>query len=450
MPTKSLKQTATRASRGRSRSRPAAKRSARQSSLPALRTQLIKYVDVILDVGLNLRPGQRLLIVNNLLNGVDLSLAPFVRLLTKAAYRRGAPFVDVIWGDPLLERVRLQNAPKDSLKQYPKWPAAARMEHVETADAYLALRADDPDLLSDIDPALVGDYLAAIRDHTQPLMTYMSRNHSNWCVATVSAPAWAAKVLPSLPEAERVPRLWQLIFDTCRLGADDIVQSWRRHVADLGARKEYLNTKQYAWLSYSAPGTHLKVGLPPGHIWNGGQMTAENGVTFVPNLPTEEVFTLPHLARVEGEVAAMKPLVYSGNTIDGMRLTFAHGEVVKFAARKGEAILGQLLRSDEGSRRLGEVALVPHSSPVSRLGVTFHSTLFDENAASHLAFGQAYRFTLKGAETLTDEEFAQHGGNSSKVHSDFMIGSARMDIDGIRDDGAAEPIMRSGEWAFQV
>jgi aminopeptidase len=153
---------------------------------------------------------------------------------------------------------------------------------------------------------------------------------------------------------------------------------------------------------------------------------------------------------VEGEVAAMKPLVYSGNTIDGMRLTFAHGEVVKFAARKGEAILGQLLRSDEGSRRLGEVALVPHSSPVSRLGVTFHSTLFDENAASHLAFGQAYRFTLKGAETLTDEEFAQHGGNSSKVHSDFMIGSARMDIDGIRDDGAAEPIMRSGEWAFQV
>ena len=179
-------------------------------------------------------------------------------------------------------------------------------------------------------------------------------------------------------------------------------------------------------------------------------MVARNGITFVPNLPTEEVFTLPHRARVEGEVAAAKPLIYNGSSIDGMHLTFAEGRVVRFSARKGESSLDQLLRTDEGSSRLGEVALVADSSPISRSGITFHNTLFDENASSHLALGQAYKFTLSGAENLSDEDFAQGGGNTSKVHSDFMIGSGRMDIDGLHQDGASEPIMRSGEWAFEV
>ena len=450
MPKKSLKTTAARRARKPTRATHGAQRPPASSRLPELRTRLLKYVDVILDVGLNLRRGQGLLIVNSLLNGVDVSLAPFVRLVAQAAYRRGASYVDVIWGDPLLERIRLQHAQPESLKQYPKWPAAARWEHVEPGDAYLALRADDPDLLAEIDPALVGNYIAAIREPGKHLLPYMSRNVANWCVATVSAPAWASKVLPHVPEAERVARLWDLIFETCRLDAEDVVGRWRAHVADLAARKEYLNSKQYAALMYTAPGTHLKVGLPVGHVWHGGQMTAENGVEFVPNLPTEEVFTLPHRANVEGEVSSTKPLVYNGSTIEGMHLTFAQGEVVKFTARRGEAILGELIRSDEGSRRLGEAALVPHSSPVSRMGVTFHSTLFDENAACHLAFGQAYRFTLREAQTESDDAFAQRGGNSSKVHSDFMIGSARMDIDGLRQDGTSEPVMRSGEWAFKV
>jgi len=198
------------------------------------------------------------------------------------------------------------------------------------------------------------------------------------------------------------------------------------------------------------PGTSLKVGLPAAHIWFGGQMRAENGVDFVPNLPTEEVFTLPHVGEVDGEVTATKPLVYNGITIEGMHLSFEAGKVVRSSAKKGAAVLDQLLRSDEGSRRLGEVALVPNSSPVSKLGVTFHSTLFDENASCHLALGQAYRFTLQGADLLSDEAFAEVGGNSSKVHSDFMIGSGRMDIDGIRSDGKEEPVMRAGEWAFEL
>jgi len=411
---------------------------------------LKKYIEVILDVGLNLQPGQRLLIVNSLTQGVDVSLAPFVRLLAETAYRRGCPYVDVVWGDPLLEKMRLQAARRESLREYPKWPADARMEHVEPADAYLALRADNPDLLAGIDPTSIGDYLAAIRERGKALIPIMSRNHANWCVATVSAPEWAAKVLPRTAEAKRVQALWDLIFETCRIDQKDPVEAWRGHIAGLARRRDYLNEKRYVALQYTAPGTRLTMGLPSGHLWCGGQMRAENGVDFVPNLPTEEVFTLAHIGEVEGEVAATKPLVYNGNTIEGMRLTFEGGKVVKFSARKGEAILDQLLRSDAGSSRLGEVALVPDSSPVSRLGVTFHSTLFDENASCHLALGQAYRFTQQGAEMLSDEAFAAVGGNSSKVHSDFMIGSARMDIDGIRQNGTSEPIMRAGEWESKV
>lgn len=445
MPSKSTKTAATRA-----RPKTTAKGRAAGKRAPDFQSRLKKYVDVILDVGLNLQPGQRLLIVHSLINGVDLSLAPFVRLVAEGAYRRGSRYVDVVWGDPLLERVRLQHAPRESIKQYPKWPAAARWEHVETADAYLALRADDPDLFAKIDPALVGEYLAPIRENGKQVMAHMMRNSSNWCVATVSLPAWADKVLPKVPAARREARLWELIFETCRLNDGDAVANWRRHIAGLAARKAYLNAKKYAALTYSAPGTRLKVGLPAGHVWFGGQMRAENGVDFVPNLPTEEVFTMPHRAQVEGEVSATKPLLYAGSTIEGMHFTFAGGEVVKFSARKNEGMLGELIRSDEGSRRLGEVALVQHSSPVARLGVTFHSTLFDENAACHLALGQAYRFTMQNAESISDADFAQRGGNNSKIHSDFMIGSAKMDIDGVREDGATEPIMRGGEWAFAV
>jgi aminopeptidase len=442
------KGSASRAKRGRAPR--AARRAGSRSTAGTLQRRLAKYVDVILDVGLNLRPGQRLLIVNNLLNGVDVSLAPFVRLVAEAAYRRGAPLVDVIWGDEQLELMRLRKAPPESLSQYPKWPAAARLEHAEESNAYLALRGNDPNLLAKIDPVLVGQYLAAIREPLKPVMPYMFRNSANWCVAAVSTPPWAATVLPRVPEARRVARLWELILETCRLGDGDAVSNWRQHIADLAARKDYLNRKQYAWLQYSAPGTRLKIGLPPGHIWNGGQMTAENGVPFVPNLPTEEVFTLPHRAHVEGEVASTKPLIYNGQTIDGMHLTFEAGKVIKASARRGQGMLEQLLKADEGASHLGEVALVPHSSPISRLGVTFHSTLFDENAACHLAFGEAYRFTLKDAEPMSEEAFGQAGGNVSQVHSDFMVGSGKLDIDGLRQDGRAESVMRSGEWAFDV
>src|SRR5512143_1851917 len=263
----------------------------REVDMPSdLQSQLRKYVDVILDVGLNLQRGQRLLIVNNLLHGVDVSVAPFVRLVVEAAYRRGSSFVDVIWEDPQVERLRLKKASSESLAQYPRWPSAARLEHAEAGDAYLALRNDDPDLLTGIDAARVGAYLDGIREPTAPIREYMMRNAENWCVAAVSSPAWARKVLPHAPAASAERRLWKLILSTCRIDQPNPVASWRKHANELVARAEYLTRKQYTSLVYTGPGTRLTLGLPAGHIWSGGRVRAENGIEFVPNLPTEEVY----------------------------------------------------------------------------------------------------------------------------------------------------------------
>ncbi len=409
-----------------------------------------RYIELVLEVGLNLRRGQRLLVMGSFLRGLDLALAPFVRQLAQAAYTRGASFVDVIWGDPQLERLRLEHAPAESLLHYPGWPAAARLEYFKSGDAILAIHAHDPDMLAGIDPALAAAHINGIRAHLKPLMSYLSNNVTNWCVIGVPSAGWAARVLPDLPAAERESRLWELIFAACRVNEPDPVASWRSHVLELSNRAAYLTARQYGSLIYSGPGTHLTVGLPAGHIWNGGSMVAGNDIPFVANVPTEEIFTLPDRMAVDGQVTATRPFNYGGNTVDGMTLTFAGGKVTRFTALRGEGILRELLQTDEGSSRLGEAALVPNSSPVSRLGATFHNILFDENASCHLAFGDAYRFSLRDAASLTDEEFAARGGNHSHVHTDFMIGSSKLDIDATLPGGGTEPILRGGEWAFEV
>lgn len=414
-------------------------------------TRLDRYIDVILEVGLNLRSGQRLIVGGGMAQGLDVRLAPFVRKLVTAAYRRGASFVDVMWRDPQLDVIRLEEAPKASLGHYPRWPLESRLEYLKAGDALLTVLAADPDLLARFDAELIGAHTTEMRKSVKPAFEYITRNAINWCVVGAPVPEWAAKVLPKVPKARREARLWDLIFKTCRVTtAGNPVSAWRKHVADLAARADYMTRKQYAALVYTGPGTHLKVGLVPGHVWVGGGSRAENGIDFVPNLPTEEIFTLPHRLQVEGEIVSTKPFSYGGTSIDGMRLTFEAGKVVRFSARTGEGVLGQLLQSDEGSSRLGEVALVPNSSPLSRLGVTFHNALFDENAASHLALGDGYRFTMKGGEAMTVEAFEAAGGNHSDEHSDFMIGSGSIDIDGQRSDGQAEAVMRKGEWAFKV
>jgi aminopeptidase len=253
-----------------------------------------------------------------------------------------------------------------------------------------------------------------------------------------------------VPPEERIERLWDVIFAMCHVSGDDPVEGWREHVRRLLQRSTYLNDKQYDALHYTAPGTDLMVGLPKGHIWTSGALTAENGILFTANIPTEEVFTLPHRERVEGTVRATKPLSYGGALIDGFALTFQNGKVVAASAQKGQEHLESLLNTDEGARHIGEVALVPNSSPIAASSLRFFNGLYDENASNHLALGEAYAFSLQGGQAMSREDFAAAGGNLSLVHVDFMIGSGQMDVDGIRADGVCEPILRGGEWAFEV
>ena len=418
--------------------------------IPDFDRKLVDYADLAIRVGLNLQPGQRLLITNLSSGGVVLEAAPLVRQLTAAAYRAGARFVDVLWADEPLRLMRFEQAPRDSFEEYPDWQVAAALEYVERGDAMLSVKADDPDLLRAQDPALVGLSRRVTSQKVAPVLEHIERNATNWLVIAAATPAWAARIFPEVPAAEQTDRLWQSIFAMCRVDAPDPVAAWRAHVANLIARRDYLNAKAYSALHYTGPGTDLTVGLPKGHLWDSAGMPSQQGIEFIANLPTEEVFTLGDRGRVEGTVTASRPLSYGGTLIDGFSVTFAGGRAVNVHAERGETVLRSLIDTDEGAGRLGEVALVPHSSPIAQTGRVFLSTLIDENAASHLAFGSAYRFSLQGAESLSDEAFAAAGGNTSLVHVDFMIGSGELDVDGVKADGSIEPVMRRGEWAFEV
>jgi len=269
-----------------------------------------------------------------------------------------------------------------------------------------------------------------------------------WSGAAAASPAWARLVFPGLPEEEAVAKLWDAIFTAVRLDADDPVAAWRAHTDSLRAKKDVLNAKRYAALRFRAPGTDLRVGLADGHQWDGGSSRTPAGVEFVANMPTEEVFTAPHRERVDGVVRASKPLAYQGTVIEGLELVFERGVVTKAVAAKGQAALDNVLNSDEGARRLGEVALVPASSRIARMGLLFYETLFDENAACHLALGQGYAMTLRDGQRLSPEERLAAGLNQSLTHVDFMTGSAEMDVDGELPSGELEPVMRAGEWVL--
>jgi aminopeptidase len=300
------------------------------------------------------------------------------------------------------------------------------------------------------DPQIVGQMQKVYLQRYEQFGNLIGQNKINWLVIAAAGPAWAQRVFPDLQPVEAEKKLWEAIFSMTRIDQADPVAAWEKHVRELRARSEYLNARQYSALHYTAPGTDLSVGLPPGHFWNSAGSTTQSGIFYIANMPTEEIFTLPHKDQINGHVSASMPLSYGGALLEGFSLTFENGHVVKATAKKNEAILQQLVDSDEGASSLGEVALVPHSSPIAQSGLLYYDPLIDENAASHLALGRAYKHTLKGAEDLSDEEFKTRGGNVSIVHVDFMIGSGKMDIDGMRSDGFTEPVMRQGEWAFDV
>jgi aminopeptidase len=405
------------------------------------------YGELAVRVGINLRPGQRLLITGPLASGgASLEAAPLVRQIAASAYRAGAPLVEALWGDEALLLLRFKHAPRESFGEFSAWVPRALVEHVEAGHAVMSIYANDPDQLKNEDPALIGQMQQAVSRSVRAFREHISRNQTNWTVVAAAGSGWAARVFPELPPAQQLSCLWEAIGRLCRLDQPDPIAAWRTHLEALAARRDHLNAKRFDALRYTGPGTNLTIGLPERHAWVSGRSVSSAGIAFAPNIPTEEVFTMPHRDRVDGSLRSTKPLSYGGTLIEDFSLTFADGRVVDVQAKRGESVLRHLVATDPGAARLGEVALVPHDSPVAQSGLLFYNTLFDENAASHVALGSAYKFTLDGGETMSNEDFESAGGNQSAVHVDFMIGSEALDVDGVSKEGAAEPLMRQGEW----
>jgi aminopeptidase len=420
-------------------------------TLADLERTLTVYGDLAVTVGLNLQPGQRLLVIGPIANGgTSLDAAPLVRQIAASAYRAGARLVEVLWGDEALMLTRFRHARPESFSECSAWMPAALAAHADSGGAVISVYANDPDLLKGESPEVVGVLQQTVARSVRPFREHISRNDTNWTVVAAPSTSWAARVFPDVPRDQQVSMLWDAVVRLCRLDGQDPIDAWRRHIDALAGRRDYLNDKRYATLRYRGPGTDLSIGLPDRHVWVSARSVSRQGIAFTANIPTEEVFTMPHKDRVNGTVRGSKPVSHGGMLIEGFSMTFSEGRIVDVRAERGEAVLRQLVETDAGAARLGEIALVPDNSPISQSGLLFYNTLFDENAASHLALGAAYKFTLEGGEEMSPDDFGLAGGNQSATHVDFMIGSAALDIDGVRADGTAEPVMRAGDWAFDL
>ncbi|KFE34479.1 aminopeptidase [Thioclava atlantica] len=402
---------------------------------------LDKLAEVAVRVGLNLQPGQDLVLT------APVEALPLVRKIAAIAYREGAGTVTPLLSDAEVTLARFENAQDESFDRAPGWLYQGMAKAYESGAARMAIVGEDPMLLSEQDPEKVSRAGKANSIAYKPALEKISNFDINWSIVSYPTPAWAKRVFPDLPEDQAVAKLAAAIFAASRADQPDPVAAWEAHNAALRTRREWLNEQRFAALHFKGAGTDLTVGLADDHEWNGGASVANNGVTCNPNIPTEEVFTTPHAAKVEGVVCATKPLSHQGSLIENIEMRFEGGRVVEAKASRGEAVLQKLLETDEGARRLGEVALVPHGSPISKSGLLFYNTLYDENAACHIAMGQCYSKCFLGGGELSPEDIAAKGGNSSMIHVDWMIGGPETDIDGITADGARVPVFRKGEWA---
>ena len=404
--------------------------------------QLSRYAELAVKVGVNIQPNQYLYI------SASTETAAFVRLVTEKAYDAGARQVFVDWSDDTISRLRYEKAPADSFAEFPEWKVLEREQLAEKGAAFMSIVSQSPDLLKGIEPSRIADTQKATGQALDTYRQYVQSDKISWTVIATPSKAWAAKVFPELSEEEQVWALWTAIFKAVRTDKQDPVQEWINHDKQLHAKVDYLNNKRYRKLHYKAPGTDLIVELPEDHLWCGAGSVNEKGDNFMANMPTEEVFTVPLKTGVNGYISSTKPLSYGGNIIDNFKLTFKDGRVTEISAEQGEEVLQRLIDTDEGAKHLGEVALVPHASPISQSGLLFYNTLFDENASNHFALGSAYSFCIEGGKTMAREELVKHGLNQSITHVDFMVGSEEMDIDGIHDDGSSEPVFSRGNWAF--
>ena len=401
---------------------------------------LDRLAEVAVRVGLGLKEGQEVVMT------APLDALPLARRITEHAYKAGASLVTTLFSDDQATLMRYRHARDGSFDAASAWLYEGMAAAFKGGAARLAIVGDDPSLLAKEDPEKVSRANRARSRAYMPALNLIAGFDINWTIVSAATPAWARAVFPDDSEEVAVAKLWKAIFAASRADVTDPIGAWGIHNRSLRARTRMLNAKNYAALHFRGPGTDLKVGLADGHEWSGGSTTAKNGVVCNANIPTEEVFTTPHKDRVEGHVTSTKPLSYQGTLIQDIQVKFEGGRIVESKARTGEAVLNQVLDTDEGARRLGEVALVPYSSPISQSGLLFYNTLFDENASSHIALGQAYSKCIRDGGSMSEDELAARGANKSLIHIDWMIGSNEVDVDGITADGTAEPLMRRGEW----
>jgi len=403
--------------------------------------KLKEYADLAVRVGLNVQPGQNVLI------NTTTDTLEFSRLVVQKSYEAGAKRVHVNFTDGPVHRAFFDLAPDEEMNVFPAWMVTQRDELIDQQGSLLWIDAEDPDLLAGVPAKRISDYQKTSGRALEKYRTAVMSDKIAWSIIAIPSEKWAKKVFPNLPEEEQLTALWEIIFTTVRIGKGTAVTEWKQHIRNLEMRASMLNDKRYKKIHYTAPGTDLSIELPDKHLWVTGASRTPNQTAFIANMPTEEVYTAPLKFGVNGYVRNTKPFIYQGNLIDQFTLTFENGKIIKAHAEVGNDLLQELIRHDEGSSYLGEIALVPHTSPISASGILFYNTLFDENASNHLAIGEAYPTCYEGARDLQEAQLQALGLNTSMTHEDFMIGSADMDIDGELSDGTREPIFRQGNWA---
>jgi len=404
---------------------------------------LKKYARLIVKTGINIQPNQTLVITS------PVDCADFARLIVEIAYQEGAREVVMNWHDEVVARTRYLHAPDEIFDEFPQWRKEFYLSYAKQGAAFLSISASDPELMKDVDPSRIARAKKVssmeLREYSERLMS----NKNTWCVVSIPTPAWAAKVFPNIPVDQAVDKLWDAILTAVRADLPDPVEAWEQHKAALKLNLDKLNKMQLQWIHLKNQlGTDLKIELPSNHIWLGGSDQSTDGVEFIANMPTEEIFTSPARRGVNGRVVSSMPLNYNGNLIENFSFTFRDGKIIDISAEKGYESLKHLVETDEGSHYLGEIALVPFNSPISSMGILFYNTLFDENASCHLAIGKAYPVCLQGSESMSKEELIEAGINDSLIHVDFMIGTEDMEIQGLTKDGQEVAIFKDGNFAL--
>lgn len=403
---------------------------------------LKKYARLAVKMGVNIKENDTLCINS------PIETADFARFIAEAAYEVGAKDVIVNYSDAKLTKIRLSNSSVDTLSTLPEWFGETYNYYARNGACFISISASDPDALNGVAMDKISAYSKARSIALKEYSEAATSNKVRWCVLSYPTLAWAKKVFPDVSDAEAMDKLGDAILKAVRVDTEDPVESWNTHNANLAKSLDFMNNNNFKSLHLkSSNGTDLQVELPENHYWAGGSEADANGILFNANMPTEEVFTLPKKTGVNGVVYSSKPLSYNGNLINDFSITFKDGKAIDFDAKQGKEVLEQLLSTDEGAKYLGEIALVPYDSPISNSNLIFYNTLFDENAACHLAFGRAYP-CIKGSDSLSDEELEKLGVNDSLIHVDFMIGTSDLEITGYTNDNKEITVFKNGNWAF--